>query len=225
MGIDERKERERLEMRQRILQAALGLFVKDGIESTSMRGIAKAIEYSPGTLYLYFKDKEELLNALFQEIFTDFGHVLSQDRALTDPMERMMATGYRYVEFAMKNPVRYELMFMMRHKAMTNPFNCEVPNSDFDLFKEPSFQHLIGTVQGLHDAGYELKSDIPSTAMMAWIGVHGLVSLYMRGFMNMPAQAQLHLINNQLKLVPETLLKNPPRVTYPNWLFSTLPQP
>jgi len=61
MEVTERKEREKTEMRELITAAAMKMFLEDGYAKTSIRGIADAIEYSPGTIYLYFKDKDELL--------------------------------------------------------------------------------------------------------------------------------------------------------------------
>ena len=61
MGILERKERDRVEMRERIIDVAIEMFVKEGYEKTSIRNIAEKIEYSPATIYLYYKDKDELL--------------------------------------------------------------------------------------------------------------------------------------------------------------------
>ncbi|MBI2419199.1 MAG: helix-turn-helix transcriptional regulator, partial [Ignavibacteriales bacterium] len=57
MGISERKEREKSEMRELVLQTALKLFIDKGYDNVSIRKIANVIEYSPGTIYLYFKDK------------------------------------------------------------------------------------------------------------------------------------------------------------------------
>lgn len=57
MGILERKEKQREEIRKMILEASMQLFVKEGFENVSIRKIADLIEYSPTTLYIYFKDK------------------------------------------------------------------------------------------------------------------------------------------------------------------------
>ena len=57
MGIKERRERQKEHLREEILEAARELFLKEGVENVSMRAIAKRIEYSPTTIYLYFKDK------------------------------------------------------------------------------------------------------------------------------------------------------------------------
>jgi AcrR family transcriptional regulator len=60
MGILERKEREKQEMRDLILNVATEMFIEEGYDKTSIRKIADKIEYSPATIYLYFKDKDEI---------------------------------------------------------------------------------------------------------------------------------------------------------------------
>ena len=65
MGILERKERDKLEMRLMILEAAKEVFVSEGFEKASIRAIAERIEYSPATIYLYFKDKNDLLFEIY----------------------------------------------------------------------------------------------------------------------------------------------------------------
>ena len=61
MGINERRERERKEVRKKILEAARGLFVAEGYDAVTMRRIAETIEYSPTAIYVHFKDKETSL--------------------------------------------------------------------------------------------------------------------------------------------------------------------
>lgn len=77
MGVKERKARQKRFLRQEILDAASELFVKEGFEHVSMRRIAEKIEYSPTTIYLYFKDKAELLEEVCQETFTRLAHRLT----------------------------------------------------------------------------------------------------------------------------------------------------
>ena len=64
MGIHERKERERERRRQQIIVAAKRVFIRKGLSKTTMEDIANESELSPGTLYLYFKNKEELYASL-----------------------------------------------------------------------------------------------------------------------------------------------------------------
>jgi AcrR family transcriptional regulator len=64
MGIKERKERERGRRRQQIMVAAKRVFSKKSFNKATMEDIAKEAELSPGTIYLYFKNKEELFASL-----------------------------------------------------------------------------------------------------------------------------------------------------------------
>ncbi|MBI5233035.1 MAG: helix-turn-helix transcriptional regulator [Deltaproteobacteria bacterium] len=61
MGISERREKEKKEMRGLILETAMELFLDEGFENVSLRRRADKIEYSPATIYLYYKDKDEIL--------------------------------------------------------------------------------------------------------------------------------------------------------------------
>lgn len=64
MGIQERKEREKERRRQQIIVAAKRVFSTKGFNKATMEDIAREAELSPGTLYLYFKNKEELYASL-----------------------------------------------------------------------------------------------------------------------------------------------------------------
>jgi AcrR family transcriptional regulator len=64
MGIHERKERERERRRQQIIVAAKRVFSEKGFTRATMEDIAHEAELSPGTLYLYFKNKDELYASL-----------------------------------------------------------------------------------------------------------------------------------------------------------------
>jgi AcrR family transcriptional regulator len=64
MGIQERKEREKERRRQQIMVAAKRVFSDKGFNKATMEDIAQEAELSPGTLYLYFKNKEELYASL-----------------------------------------------------------------------------------------------------------------------------------------------------------------
>ncbi|MCB0270995.1 MAG: TetR/AcrR family transcriptional regulator [Calditrichaeota bacterium] len=65
MGIAERREREKEQRRQSILDAAEELFFGKGIEHTTMDDVAEAAEVSKGTLYLYFKNREDIYHGIY----------------------------------------------------------------------------------------------------------------------------------------------------------------
>ena len=66
MGIKERKERQRAALRQQIMDAATQIVVQQGAEALTIRRIARMIEYSPRTVYLYFENKDALMQALIE---------------------------------------------------------------------------------------------------------------------------------------------------------------
>src|SRR5208337_692403 len=116
MGVKERKLRQKKFLRQEILDAASELFVKEGFENVSMRRIAEKIEYSPTTIYLYFKDKAELLDQICQETFArlvqHLNRILEQPG---DPLERLKRGLVAYIEFGLENPQHYRVVFMTLH--------------------------------------------------------------------------------------------------------------
>ena len=114
MGIVSRKEREKEEMRQSILDAALRLFREKGYDGVSIRNIAEAIEYSPATIYLYYKDKSEIFFALqYEAAALKRDHVMPAAQ-IENPWERLIDFGRRYIDFGMKHPDLYDLLFITR---------------------------------------------------------------------------------------------------------------
>ena len=173
MGIVERKEREREEMRKLILDAAQTLFLANGYEKVSIRNIADAIEYSPATIYLYFKDKNDLLFALHQRGFVQMVEEFRPLLLLTDPFEKLVEMGRSYIRFAVQNPELFDLMFIM-----TAPMDT-LDNKDW-VEGDQAFGLLMQVVQECIDAGVFRKHNVQATAMMIWSGIHGYTALFLR---------------------------------------------
>ena len=199
MGITERKEREREEMRVLILDAAQTLFLANGFEKVSIRNIADTIEYSPATIYLYYKDKNELLFALHQRGFVKMVQEFQPLRLLTDPFEKLVEMGRSYIRFAVKNPELFDLMFIM-----TAPMD-KLDKEDW-VEGDQAFGLLMQVVQECMDAGIFQKHDVQSTAMMIWSGIHGYTALFLRKRLGMFPECDRQLImDNAFNLFCETL--------------------
>jgi len=175
MGISDRKEREKEEMRRRILESAKKLFLDLGYEKTSIRGIAEDIEYSPATIYLYFKDKNELLFALHQEAFVEFAKTFEKVAHLADPFERLITLGREYLTFAFANPELYELMFLLTAPMETLEIREDVWEDGKGVYM--ALEALIAQCQ---TAGHFKGADVSELSMMIWATVHGLVTIYLR---------------------------------------------
>jgi AcrR family transcriptional regulator len=198
MGIVERKEREKQEMRQRIIDAAMHMFLEEGYNKTSIRNIAEAIEYSPATIYLYYKDKDELLYAVQKEAFDKLLETFEREATATDPLLRLEQIGKSYLRFGMDNPELYDLMFIIRapmnvdeHIHQTNGRDC------FGIVME-----VLGECieKGL------LRYEDPRTAMLSfWSIGHGLVSLVVRCRLKVLELAETDIDDLLRKVIDEYL--------------------
>lgn len=180
MGISDRKEREKEEMRRRILESAKKLFLDLGYEKTSIRGIAEDIEYSPATIYLYFKDKNELLFALHQEAFVEFAKTFEKVAHIQDPFERLVTLGHEYLSFAFANPELYELMFLL-----TAPMEALEIRDDVWEDGKTVYMALEGLITQCQATGHFTGADVSDLSMMIWATVHGLVTINLRKRCNM----------------------------------------
>src|ERR1043165_5835116 len=105
MGTMERRTREKARLRQEILDAARAIFLEEGYDALTMRRVAKKIEYSPTAIYLYFKDKAELVQALCDETFAKLVKRLQDlSKKHTDPLAHLEAGLRAYIDFGLKNP-------------------------------------------------------------------------------------------------------------------------
>ena len=112
MGINERKTREKQALRERILEAARRIVIREGFAALSMRKIADAIEYSPATLYLYFASRDEIARALCTQGYAQLLASFEPLAQIADPAERLRALARAYVAFGVAHPQTYRLIFM-----------------------------------------------------------------------------------------------------------------
>ncbi len=175
MGVLERKEREKLEIRHQILEVATDLFLREGFDKTSMRGIAEKIEYSPATIYLHFKDKNEIFQAIHDQGFEKFFIKLSESSAIENPFLRLRKMGDLYLEFAFENPEYYDLMFIMRAPMIA----LELEGCDWDRgFR--SYDLAKATIKEAIEEGLVKKIDVDVAAVMITSMMHGMASLAIR---------------------------------------------
>ena len=181
MGIAERKEREREEVKDLILNAAREIFLEEGYENTSIRKIASRIEYSPGIIYLHFKDKNQLLLALHDKAFECKMEALFHSvQNIPDPMERLAATGRSYITYGVANPKDYELMFIL-----SCTMEALAVKQEFWKDGAQAIGMLKDNIRACIDAGYfNPDIDIDAVSLMLWAQVHGLVTLYSKERLN-----------------------------------------
>ena len=174
MGIAERKELEKQKMRKLILKTAMKLFLEEGFENITIRRIAEKIEYSPATIYLYFKDKDEILYTLHNEGFEELYRRQLKTLSIKDPLERLREQGEMYILFALENPEYYDLMFMMRGPAKKV---TEKKEPDIGM---RSYEFLRENVKECMEEGLLPEANVDVAAFSLWSHVHGISSLIIR---------------------------------------------
>ena len=174
MGISQRREREQEQLRRKIFDAASELFAQEGYQNVSMRKIAERIEYSPTTIYLYFKDKNELLKFICEETFAKLGEEIREiSEPETDDIEALRKGLLAYVNFGLAHPNHYEVVFGM--PIFNQPHDEEYPYEG--SMGQRTFEYLRSQVSACVAAGKLKNGDIDAMSQVLWAGIHGVVSL------------------------------------------------
>lgn len=180
MGSQERREREREELRDKIIDAARDLFVADGYEAVTMRRIADKIEYSPTAIYLHFKDKTALLGELALRDYGAFSSHLQRIARVEDPIERLRRMSRAYIDFGLAHPNHYRLLFINPSpRAASTP---DVAEKMSQLKGDPQRDGYAFLKEGVSDAiaARRLRPELKDPELVSqtiWAGVHGLVAL------------------------------------------------
>lgn len=172
MGIQQRRERERRDVRQAIFTAARDIALKEGWPSVTIRKIADRIEYSPPTIYEHFESKEAILVALLRH---GFGLLLEELRAAydnaPDPESGLLKLADTYWDFAWRHPELYQVMMGLGGV----PFCIEGEPEEARAVHMFAVEVLQKVVTALNvDVG-----DVHEAFEMVWGTAHGLISLAM----------------------------------------------
>ena len=175
---DVRRTREKDQVRKKILAAARELFVERGYDAVSMRQVAQKIEYTPTAIYFHFKDKQDLINQCCAEEFLTLAKAFQHLLAIQDPVLRLKKMGMQYVEFGLRNPNHYRLLFMTPHPHQAPERNKIIRRGDAS---EDAYEILRSTIlQCIAEGRFSKRYQDPELAsQVVWSCVHGFTSLYM----------------------------------------------
>jgi AcrR family transcriptional regulator len=173
------------DFRARLCVAAEDQFAEHGIEAVTMRQLAAALGVSPMTPYRYFRDKDEIIDAVRTNAYDRFADALEAAfDAHADPAERSIAVGEAYLDFAVNNPRAYALMFDLK--------DMKAPPSDGLLAagrraRDCQMRH----VQGLIDAGL-VSGEAEDYGHIFWASVYGFAGLVLLGQISPEEGRRLH---------------------------------
>lgn len=178
MGIQERKQREKEKRRQAIIEAASKVFMKKGLEGSTMEEIAAQAELSKATLYLYFTNKEELFLAVLIIVLSKFIEVMgSNQKDENSVQDNLRALGRSYMDFYEKYPAYYKLL------------NTMEPSDDFafdkyDISREIAeyntkvWQIVCAPIfKGIETGIFKPDTNPLAIGMTLWMGSSGIINL------------------------------------------------
>jgi len=176
MSTAERKAREKEALKSLILKGAKKLFLERGIEQTTIRNIADEIDYSVGTVYVYFKDKNAILHDLHSIGFQELGGYFKELFAIKDPMERLQKMGFMYIKFALENPEMYDLMFNLKAPM---EFLEKSENENWNEGAN-TFNYVKKTIEECINKRHFKGHNVEPLSFMIWSLVHGMCCLEIR---------------------------------------------
>ena len=186
MAIAGSREKAKEALRTRIVEAARDIVSEEGLDALSMRALAERIEYSPATIYLYFRDKEELLRDVVEEGFRRLSEKVQEQTDAVGPGAnaalRHRALGRAYALFALESTAYFRVMFEVPTVARVGGHEHCMPEGRLEAAS--SWCHVVDTVQQAIDEGLFQMRDAQHGAIVAWGLVHGLTSLYLSGHLS-----------------------------------------
>lgn len=178
MGIEERRHREKEQRRNNILDAAERVFFAKGFDVATMDEVADSAELSKGTLYLYFKSKEDLYLGVnvraLEKLYEILTHAESSELS---GLDQLIVYGEAYFKFAEDYPNYFDTLLYFEAETfdLNNPTACVKEYSE--LRQKISLQVKERIIKGIADGS--LRSDInpPLIQLYLWAASSGLIQV------------------------------------------------
>ncbi len=168
-------ERRQQRTRQAILDAARQIISQKGIDGLSLRGIARAIDYSPAGLYEYFGSKEEIVHAVADEGHLRLRHAMAAVPETDDFVADMAGLGHAYLRFAAENPDHFLLMF-----TILPQYACAEDGMSEMMGEKSAFPILLQAAErGVREGVFATREEHGplEIAFTAWFDIHGVAML------------------------------------------------
>lgn len=175
MSVKERRTRQKGLQRQEILDAAREILVREGYDGLPMRKVAEKIDYSPTAIYLHFKDRDDLVFCVCEQLMAGLVRELEEVSSRhPDPLVALRKGLRRYVDFGLEHPQHYQATFMTRQTGG--------PDAD-RRYLEPgsmgmqALRFLPRLVADCVKQKKLAKVDVHAASCALWAGIHGITSL------------------------------------------------
>jgi AcrR family transcriptional regulator len=157
-------------LREALLQAAIRLIAEVGPAGFTLREVARRADVSHNAPYRHFADREELLAAVAAQGFRELDEAMwNAVRHQRSSLPRLKRAGLAYVEFALRRPEHFTVMFDAAVSEHKTPDSAQAA--------EQAFGTLLGLVKSCQDEGRLPSGDLHQFALLAWSMVHGVAKL------------------------------------------------
>jgi AcrR family transcriptional regulator len=204
MGTLERREAEKEIIKRKIIEAASDILIKEGYDNLSIRKIAKNIEYSPGIIYHYFKDKAEVVSAVTEQGYNAILKTISEIPIDLENPEKSIEEGLRaYIKLMLHSPEPFRAIVMRDIEAVQDKVNILREGISKERKSIESLCKLIRL--GIEKDRFE-EMDVELTVQILWTATYGLLSRLIIEKHISPEQRE-KLIDQHFKILIKGLLK------------------
>ena len=178
MSISERKEREKEQRRHEILKAAQRVFFRNGFEKTSMEMVAEECQLAKGTLYLYFKSKEELYVSLVQDGIDILDAMMEREIQKQLPLEeKLLAMVKTYYDFTQSHHEHFAVFKMIDVGTLDGKVDQEKLDS-IQRSRATAFERMKNVVSEAMKRGeFKTKHEPQEIVMMLWAATFGAIMM------------------------------------------------
>jgi AcrR family transcriptional regulator len=183
-------------LRETLLEAAIGLIAEIGPTAFTLREVARRAGVSHNAPYRHFQDKGALLAAVATEGYRELTDaMLKSAEQHTNAKDRLKQAGLAYVAFALRRPEHFTVMFDAPFSKETYP--------DAAIASERAFAALVSFVQDCQAKKQLPTGDATTFALLAWSMVHGIAKLAITG--RLPYRSKARILEFAAFVIDESL--------------------
>jgi AcrR family transcriptional regulator len=171
---------------EEIVAAALALIDRTGTEeSVTLRAVAREVGIAAPSIYSHFRDRDEILLAVVARLFDELSAAISAGTTAgaDGPVGRLLGGCEQYVEWGLRHPARYSVLFASRwtEAARAADYCQPVPIGPgapaVPEFGAEAFAHLVDSIAACVEAGASASTDVVADGTAVWVALHGAVTL------------------------------------------------
>lgn len=169
MKIKQRKDIEKEEFKSLIFDIATEILLREGYENLSIRKIAKAAGYSPGSLYYYFDNKAEIISMIYEENVNRISeHMMKVPLDMENPEKTLGEIIKIFINLTLETPEHYRAVFMNDIEELRDKFGM--------LSEDNVIPNLVNLINVGIESGRFKNTDGAITSQLIWVYTNGLVS-------------------------------------------------